>query len=133
MATRRWKPSNAQREATHEATAGDYAKLAQAVVEAIILKQRDVILKLPYFVVMDKTFPKGVLVSKDEQFNYYRAKAFKLADWLYERNYLPDDAKGIVRSRRDVMFLEGEVRKLLTEPIESLYNVDLDVEEGNDD
>lgn len=114
---KRHKPSREAKAATHKASDEDYAKLSKAVVEAIVLKRKDVYIRFPYFVELDPTFPKGILYRRDEKFNWYRAKAFRLADWLYERNLLSQDAKGIVKSTRSVVNMLGEVDRLLTKPL----------------
>jgi hypothetical protein len=113
---KRHKPSNEARAATHEATPEDYAKLAQHVVSAIVDKRKDVILKLPYFVVLAEDFPKGVLVKRDEKYNWYRAKTFKVANWLHKHNHLSQDSKAIVKSMRTVVNLLGEADRLLATP-----------------
>lgn len=120
---KRVKPTNAAKQATHSAQAEDYRKLGEAVVRAIILKQRDVVFRTPYFVRFSEDFPKGVLEHKTAEHNYYRAKAFRLADWLYRHNYLPADAKGIVLSTRDLVFREAKLNKLLVDAEQSqAYN-----------
>ena len=113
---KRHKPSNAAREATHAATSDDYAKLAQHVVSAIIDKRRDVVIKMPYFVVLAEDFPKGILIKKDEKYNWYRAKTFKIANWLNKHGHLSQDSKAIVKSMRTVVNMLGETDRLLTTP-----------------
>lgn len=109
----RHKPTKQAKEATHEAQTSDYQKLAEAVVKAIILKQRDVVFRTPYFVVFADDVPKGILIRKTAEHNYYRAKAFKLADWLHAKGFLPADAKGIVLSTRDLVYREARLNKIL--------------------
>lgn len=124
---KRHKPSKQLREATHAATPSDYEALAQAVVSAIVQKRRDVVIKLPYFVVLSEDFPKGVCIRKDEKFNWYRAKAFKLADWLYDKGFLSEDAKGIVKSMRTVSNLVGEIDRLVAQPQQEFLKEDKNV------
>lgn len=126
---KRVKPSNELRAATHPASDDDYKKLALYVTEAIINKRRDVVLKLPYFVTFEESFPKGVLIKKDARYNWYRAKAFKLADWLHEKGYMPQDAKGVVKSMRSVSNLTGLIDKMIAEPEKLVYNVNLGIKE----
>jgi hypothetical protein len=118
----RHKPSNQLRATTREASDEDYAKLAAVVVSAIVNKCRDVVLKMPYFVELDPTFPKGVLYKKDKMYNYYRAKAFKLMDWLYKNGHATQDAKGVVKSLRTVNNLVGEIDRMLVSPEKMVYN-----------
>jgi hypothetical protein len=128
----RYKPTKELREATHEATPSDYELLAQAVVSAIVQKRRDVVLKLPYFVRLSEDFPKGVLIKKDETHNWYRAKAFKLADWLHSKGFLPENAKGVVKSMRSVSNLVGEIDRLVAQPQQELLrddNISVDTQE----
>lgn len=134
MATR-YKPSSTVRAATHPATTDDYAKLAAAVVEAITLKRKDVCIRFPYFVSLPEDFPKGLLYKKDERFNYYRAKAFKLMDWLHARGYASQNAKGVMKSMRSVNNLLGELDRMLASPQEEFLrnnknSVDKLVEQG---
>jgi hypothetical protein len=130
----RWKPRREVVDATHEASTPDYEKLAQAVLVAIINRQKDVILRFPYFVVFDdETYPKGIIVKKDEKYNYYKAKAFKLADWLYSKGFLPADAKGIMKSMRELAYLEGRIDKMLASDIENMVECRFLVEGGVDD
>jgi hypothetical protein len=112
----RHKPTREQRAATHAATADDYAILAQHVVSAIVDKRRDIVIKLPYFVVLAEDFPKGVLAKRDSQYNWYRAKTFKIANWLNKHGHLSQDAKAIVKSMRTVVNMWGEVDRLLATP-----------------
>jgi hypothetical protein len=126
----RHKPSNQLRATTREASDEDYKILAAAVVSAIVNKRRDVVLKLPYFVELDPTFPKGVLYKKDALYNYYRAKAFKLADWLYERGHMSQDAKGVVKSLRSVNNFIGEIDRMLANPEKTVYNDVSVIKEG---
>lgn len=113
---KRHKPSNADRAATHAASAEDYAKLAKHVTSAIINKCRDLVLKVPYFIVFDEEFPKGILIKKDAQHNWYRAKTFKLADYLHAKGYMPEDAKGTMKSMRSVNNLMGEIDRMIANP-----------------
>lgn len=132
----RHKPTTEQRAATHAAMEDDYAKLAQVVVKAIATKQKDVILKLPYFVNFGDDFPHGIIVRKDDEYNYYKAKVFKLADFLYEKGALPGNAKFIVASMRKVNILVGEVERALDCKNVMLYNdvsVELDNKEDKND
>jgi hypothetical protein len=112
----RHKPTREQKAATHAAQAEDYQRLAQAVVEAIVQKRRDIIFKIAYFAELDPELPKGILIHKDEHYNWYRAKAYKMADFLHARGFLPNDAKGIVKSMRTVSNMLGEIDRLLAAP-----------------
>lgn len=109
----RHKPTKAAREATHPASDEDYAKLVEAVTRVIILKERDVILKLVYFVDFGDGFPKGVLIKKDDKYNYYRAKAFKLADYLHKIGKMPADAKAVVLATRQITYKIADINKML--------------------
>jgi hypothetical protein len=126
----RKKPTNEARAATHPAIEEDYQKLAAHVVSAIANKCRDVVIKVPYFIVFADDWPKGILIKRDASFNWYRVKAFKAADWLHRHGYLAADAKGTVKSMRTVNNLWGEIDRLLTNP-ENL--VDTDVTFGYND
>lgn len=134
---KRHKPSNEQRQATHPAIEEDYQKLAAHVVSAIANKCRDVVIKVPYFIVFADDWPKGILIKRDAHFNWYRVKAFKAADWLHAHGYLAADAKGTVKSMRTVNNLWGEIDRLLMNPEnlvdtehKTLYNVNLEIKEG---
>ena len=120
--TVRRKPSNQLRATTREASDEDYKILAAAVVEAITLKRKDVHIRFPYFVSLPDDFPKGVLYKKDSMHNYYRAKAFKLMDWLYNHGHAAQDAKGVVKSLRTVNNLIGEIDRMLANPEKTVYN-----------
>lgn len=122
MGHRRYKPTLQQRKATHHANDDDFKKLAAAVVKAIALKQKDVFLRFPYFVRLPDDFPKGVCYKRDQEYDYFRAKAFKLADWLYKHGHMSTDAKGVVKSMRTVVNLMGHVERLLTDPVKIMYN-----------
>ncbi len=111
--TVRNKPTKAAREATRQATQEDYAKLVQAVVKNITLKKRDIILKFPYFVQLAEDFPRGILVKRTTEFNFYRCKCFKIMDWLHKHSYSSYDAKAVVRMQRSVVNLWGQVDKWL--------------------
>lgn len=131
---KRHKPSNEARAATHAASELDYQKLGQAVVEAIIRRERDLYVRLPYFAKMEDGWPRGVLVKKDGQHNIFKVKCFKLADFLYEKGILPYNAKGIMLSIRQMSYLEGKIDKMLAEPQEMLYNersVEIEKEEND--
>lgn len=110
---KRHKPRKEVKEATHEAQPSDYQKLGQAVVEAIIRRERDLYVRLPYFAKMEEEWPRGVLVKKDGQHNIFKVKCFKLADFLHSKGILPYDAKGIMLSIRQMSYLEGKIDKLL--------------------
>lgn len=126
----RHKPTTEQRNATHPAQEADYERLASAVVRAIILKERDVILKLVYFVDFGKDFPKGVLIHKDDKHNWYRAKAFRLADWLHSIGRLPTNAKGVVLATRQMVYLEAKINKILIDSGKENCHNDVSVDEG---
>jgi hypothetical protein len=115
---KRHKPSNGVRAATHAATAEDYAKLAQHVVSALVNKSKDIVLKVPYFVQFSDDLPKGILIKKDAEYNWYRAKTQKLANWLYRHGHLSQDSKAIVKSMRTVVNMWGEIDRLLATPQE---------------
>lgn len=112
----RAKPTKEARAATHPASSDDYKKLAQYVTSAIVNKYRDVVLKVPYFITFDEEFPKGICIKKDECFNWYRAKTFKLADYLHSKGFMPADAKGTMKSMRTVNNLMGEINRLVEQP-----------------
>jgi hypothetical protein len=122
----RHKPTREQKAATHPASDDDYARLAAVVVEAITLKHKDIVLKVPYFIIFDEGFPKGILVKRDAQYNWYRAKVFKLADYLHSKGHMPADAKGTVKSMRVVNNLWGEIDRLLMNP-ENLVDTEIDL------
>lgn len=125
----RYKPTLEALAATHTASDEDYERLAVAVVRAITLKQRDLLIKFPYFVKLPDSFPKGILQHKDEQYNYYRCKTFRLADWLFEHNHLAQNAKDIVKSQRTVVNLFGSIERLVANPEDIMYNDVIDVDE----
>lgn len=130
----RWKPRREVVEATHEASAPDYEKLAQAVLVAIINRQRDIVLRYPYFVTFDdETYPKGIIVKKDKQYDYYKAKVWKLANWLFDKGWLPADYKNIMKSLRELAYLEGRIDKMLASDMESVVECRIQIEEGDDD
>ena len=112
----RVKPTNEQRQATHPALEEDYQKLAQHVVSAIANKCRDVVIKVPYFIVFAEDWPKGLLVKRDAHFNWYRVKVFKAANWLHAHGYLATDAKATMKSMRTVNNLIGEIDRLVEQP-----------------
>lgn len=128
--TIRHKPSNQLRATTREASDEDYKILAAAVVEAITLKRKDVHIRFPYFVSLPEDFPKGVLYKKDDMHNYYRAKAFKLMDWLFKHGHATQDAKGVVKSLRSVNNFIGEIDRMVVSPEKLVYNNVLVDEEG---
>jgi hypothetical protein len=125
---KRVKPSNQLRATTREASDEDYKILAAAVVEAITLKRKDVHIRFPYFVSLPDDFPKGLLYKKDGRYNWYRAKAFKLMDWLFKHGHATQDAKAVVKSLRAVNNLIGEIDRMLVNPEKTVYN-DVLVEE----
>jgi hypothetical protein len=133
MQIKRWKPRKDVVDATHQASDEDYAKLAQAVLVAIIERKRDVVLRFPYFVEFDESFPKGIIVKKDSQHNYYKAKVWKLANWLFEKGHLPQDHKNIMKSMRELAYLEGRINKILDSPLEDSVECRLQIEEGSGD
>lgn len=114
----RHKPSNEIRATTRAASDEDYRKLAQHITEAIINKCRDVVIRFPYFVQLPDDWPRGLLIKRDEKYNWYRVKCFKAADWLHERGYLPENARGIVKSMRSVNNMLGELDRMLASPQE---------------
>lgn len=118
----RFKPSKALREQTHEASEIDYAKLAAAVVHAIVLKQKDLVIRLPYFAKLADDWPRGLLIRKDSTHNFFKVKVFKLADWLHSKGHLAQDAKGVVKSMRAVSNLTGEIERMLSQPEDLVYN-----------
>jgi hypothetical protein len=120
--TVRRKPSNQLRATTREASDEDYKILAAAVVEAITLKRKDVHIRFPYFVSLPEDFPKGILYKKDELYNYFRCKSFKLMDWLYNHGHAAQDAKGVVKSLRCVNNFIGEIDRMLVSPEKIVYN-----------
>jgi hypothetical protein len=63
-----------------------------------------------------------VLYKKDSMHNYYRAKSFKLMDWLYKHGHAAQDAKGVVKSLRTVNNLIGEIDRMLANPEKTVYN-----------
>jgi hypothetical protein len=118
----RFKPTSAHKATTREATDADYTKLAVVVLTAIVNKQRDVVIKLPYFVKISDDMPKGVCIKKDGRYNWYRAKAFKMMDWLYKHGHAAQDAKAVVKSLRAVNNLIGEIDRMLVNPEKTVYN-----------
>jgi hypothetical protein len=123
---KRVKPSNAQRQATHPASDEDYKRLASYVVSAIAHKCRDLVIRFPYFVKLPDDWPRGILIKKDAQYDYYKVKVFKAADWLHAHGYLATDAKGTMKSMRTVNNLWGEIDRLLTNP-ENLVDTSLEI------
>lgn len=113
---KRHKPSNEARAATHTATDEDYAKLAQHVVTAIVNKCRDIIVRFPYFAELPDDWPRGILIHRDDHFNYYKVKVSKAANWLHAHGYLAEDAKGLVKSMRTVSNLVGEIDRMFANP-----------------
>jgi hypothetical protein len=129
----RHKPTREQRAATHPATDADYTILAQHVVSAVIAKCRDIVIRFPYFVALPDDWPRGILVKRDESYNYYRVKVFKAADWMFKHGYLQQDAKGLVKSMRSVVNLLGEADRLLTTPEQEFLKgskISVDTEEN---
>jgi hypothetical protein len=122
--TKRVKPSNQLRATTREASDEDYAKLAQHIVSALANKCRDLVIRFPYFVKLPDDWPRGILIKRDDKYNWYRVKVFKAADWLNKHGYLPEDAKGIIKSMRSVNNMMGEVDRLLASPQEEFLKND---------
>lgn len=138
MTGNRHKPSKQLRDATHTAQEMDYAKLAQAVVHAVIHRRKNLMLKLPYFVVIDESFPRGIIAKKEGIYDFYKSKVAKLADWLHERGHLPADYKNLMLSMRDWGYREARLTRMLTGEIvldnnfEKCDNVESVVEENKE-
>lgn len=109
----RVKPSKALLATTHEASELDYSKLSQAVIRACIARDKNVIVALPYFCKVDPTFPIGVNIHKDGLKDYFKIKTVKLANWLYERGWLPCDHKNLMLQLRQMAYMEARINGLL--------------------
>lgn len=109
----RVKPSRAILATTHEADAETYQRLAQACLRACMLREKDIYVSLPYFVKIDESFPRGVLVQKEGLKDVYKIKVVKLTNWLHERGFLPDNHRGVMLSLRDLAYKEAHINSLL--------------------
>lgn len=138
MTGNRHKPTKELRASTHEASNVDYELLAQAVVEHIIFRKKDIYIRFPYFATFAEDWPKGVLIRKDGIYDYFKCKTYKIADWLHSKGFLPEDAKGIMKSQRDWGYREARLERMLTGEImldnnlSIVYN-DVSVEEGGEE
>lgn len=110
----RVKPTKALRDATHAAQEVDYSRLAQAVVEHIIHRKKDIYLRFPYFATFAEGWPRGILYKKDGIHDIFKCKTYKIADFLYQRGFLPYDAKGIMKGMRDWGYREARLTRMLT-------------------
>ena len=100
---KRKKPHSRIRDNTDPAAREDYERMAAGAIEALAGGNRDVLLTFPWFVKIDKTFPRGICVAKTMTTNTYRVKARKLLDWLHERGYSKVDSKTVVEARRGML------------------------------
>lgn len=128
----RHKPSKSLRDSTHAASAADLEILAKAVLVAIINRQKNLILKYPYFATFEESYPKGIIVKKDGVFDFYKVKVAKLADWLCSKGALPDDYKGIMKSQRDWGYREARLTRMLSGEIVVDKNVEKCDNDGSD-
>lgn len=113
---KRVKPTNELRAATHPASDDDYQRLAVAVVQAITLKQHNIIVRFPYFCKLPDDWPRGIRIKRDESYDYFKIKTFKAATWLHEHGYLAQGPKELVKSQRSVVNMLGEIDRMFASP-----------------
>lgn len=134
----RHKPSKQLRDITHAASDIDYERLAQAVVEHIIFRKKDIYLRFPYFATFADDWPKGILHKKDGIHDIYKCKTYKVADWLHEKGFLPENAKNLMKAMRDWGYREARLTRLLSgeivvdKNVGSAYNDGSDLEGGEE-
>lgn len=121
----RTKPTLSMKEATHTAQQADLEALARAVVTAITMREKNIVLRFPYFAVFAKDFPKGVCIKKEGYYDYFSCKVWRLANYLHSKGVLPADYKGLMLLQRDWGYREKKLEKLLAQPEELLYNSNL--------
>lgn len=77
------------------------------------MREKDIYVSLPYFVKIDESFPRGVLVQKEGLKDVYKIKVVKLTNWLHERGFLPEDHRNVMLSLRDLAYKEAHINSLL--------------------
>ena len=100
---KRKKPHSRIRDKTDPAAREDYERMAAGAIEALAGGYLNMFLTFPWFVKMDKTFPRGICVARSMTTNTYKAKARKLLDWLHERGYSKVDSKTVIEARRNML------------------------------
>lgn len=109
----RTKPSAKLTDSTNPASEETYQALVQSATEAVIMRQKDILLKFPYFVKLCKGFPRGVKEKHDDLYDVYRVKVQKLINWLYEQGHSPHNYTDIMKATRELAYLEGSIDKML--------------------
>lgn len=124
---RRVKATIAQLDATRRTRGAKdamYAKMVDACIEAIILRETDILITFPYFIrFTDKTFPRGMLVSKTATTNVYKIKVKKLMNWLHKKSYTPFDTDAIMQATSN---LNRSINKLVRALDEDILEENLD-------
>jgi hypothetical protein len=94
-----------------------YNKMANAAIQALVNREMDILLTFPFFVKIQKGFPKGILIEKTLTTNTYKVKTKKLLDWLYEKGYSNYNSDSVMEATRQFNFnitrmineLEGDI------------------------
>lgn len=84
---RHGKPAKAYLETLRSPVEGDYKKLVNAALGAIIEGERDVLVAFAYILKFPDDFPKGILVEKVDDRNVHRIKSKKLLRWLNDNGH----------------------------------------------
>lgn len=110
----RTKPTNALRDATNVADTYTYEFLAQEAIKAVIERQWNLYLQLPYFVKFEKGFPRGILHKKTATTDIFKVKTRKLLDWLYKEGYTTLNTAAVMAATRAFAYQEGNIERMFT-------------------
>ncbi len=118
---RRVRATNKQRKATRKANLKDY-QIMGTLASSVVMQNRGVqfrtgnpeyvLFEFPFWVVFDKTFPKGRIVSKTRATNTYKVNAIKLLDWLYENKYSLYNSAMLIRQTRAFEELNNKLDRM---------------------
>ncbi len=113
----RRKPRSSVTDNCNPASDETYLLLAQIATEAVINRQVDVVLKLPYFCRFSEGFPKGVCTRFDDNYDLYRMKAERLINWLYDKGYTNNKYADIIKATKQLTYLERRIERMLSEEV----------------
>lgn len=111
----RKKPSASLTDNCDPADESTYLVLVKHATEAVIKRQWDLHIRLPYFVKIADGFPRGVKTRVNDMYDVYKVKSRKVLDWLYENNYSSHNTAMIMTLTRELARLEGKIDKLMKE------------------
>ena len=78
-----------------------YKRMAPEALKAVIIREKWVYVRFPYFVKFKSGFPKGTVVKKTAMHNVYRINAVKLLDFLFKIGYSKYSSDDVLKATEE--------------------------------